>query len=154
MKRNCVTSHLFVTLICIFFLPLPLSSPLKEQAIYVSWKFPTLLEFCNSTCGSLLIMDDFDVYYECRTSTRMSTILDCISIFNIVQPISTPTHKCGHILDWILHRSMKHSWKVLLSPMSFVQIIVHHLSSRHVHCKLSLCAIEQAQSYFYQQRQF
>ena len=35
----------------------------------------------------------------------MSKILDYFGVFNLVQPISTPTHKCGHILDWILHRS-------------------------------------------------
>ena len=50
-------------------------------------------------------MGDFNFHYDCPSSTCMSKILDCISIFNLVQPISTPTHKCGHILDWILHRS-------------------------------------------------
>ena len=58
-------------------------------------QFQKLQEFCNSSYGSLLIMHDFNFHYDCPSSTCMSKILDRISIFNLVIPKSTPTHKCG-----------------------------------------------------------
>ena len=30
--------------------------------------------------------------------------LDSIQMFDLMQTVDKPTHRCGHILDWILHR--------------------------------------------------
>ena len=67
-------------------------------------QFPKLLDLANSICGNFLILGDFNSHFDCPTSSHVSTILDYMHMFNLVQSVSTPTHRCGHTLDWILYR--------------------------------------------------
>jgi len=32
------------------------------------------------------------------------SVYDLIQMFDLMQNVDKPTHRCGHILDWILHR--------------------------------------------------
>ena len=67
-------------------------------------QFPKLLEFAHTTPGCLLILGDFNFHFDCPSDPCMAKILDFLNIFNLEQSVRTPTHKGGHIIDWIIHR--------------------------------------------------
>ena len=67
-------------------------------------EFPNLLEFSNSIAGSHIILGNFNLHFDQPNSPDVSKILDSISMFDLTQIVDKPTHRCGHILDWILRR--------------------------------------------------
>ena len=38
------------------------------------------------------------------TNTYTSRLIDLLDSFNLCQSVTTPTHRSGHILDWVVHR--------------------------------------------------
>ena len=59
-------------------------------------------------------------------------MLDSIQMLDLMHTIDKPTHRCGHILDWILHR---HGDDILQTTH-----ISHQLTSDHftIICDLDL----------------
>ena len=66
--------------------------------------FPDLLEYNNSLKGCSLIVGDFNFHYDVPTNTYTSRLIDLHDSFNLRQSVTTPTHRSGHILDWVIHR--------------------------------------------------
>ena len=66
-------------------------------------QFPDLLEY-NSLKGCSLIVGDFDFHYDVPTNTYTSRLIDLLDSFNLCQSVTTPTHRSGHILGWVIHR--------------------------------------------------
>ena len=54
--------------------------------------------------GSVLILGDFNFHYERPDDPHVSKILDLLHVYNLEQSVHVPTHKHGHILDWIVYR--------------------------------------------------
>ena len=67
-------------------------------------QFPDLLEYNNSLKGCSLIVGDFKFHYDVTTNTYTSRLIDLLESFNLCQSVTTPTHRSGHILDWVIHR--------------------------------------------------
>ena len=67
-------------------------------------QFPDLLEYNNSLKGCSLIVGDFNFHYDVPTNTYTSRLIDLHDSFNLRQSVTTPTHRTGHILDWVIHR--------------------------------------------------
>ena len=67
-------------------------------------EFPNLLDFSNSITGKTIILGDFNLHFDQPNSPDVSKILESIQMFDLMQTVDKPTHRCGHILDWILHR--------------------------------------------------
>ena len=44
---------------------------------------PDLFEHCNSFCGSLIILGDFNVHYDCLQNTTTARIMDLFFQFNL-----------------------------------------------------------------------
>ena len=68
-------------------------------------QFPDLLEY-NSQKGCSHIVGDFNFHYDVPTNTYTSRLIDLLDSFNLRQSLTTPTHRSGHILDWVrpIHR--------------------------------------------------
>ena len=66
-------------------------------------QFPDLLEY-NSLKGCSLIVGDFNFHYDVPTNTYTSRLIDLLDSFNLCQSVIAPTHRSGHILDWVIHR--------------------------------------------------
>ena len=67
-------------------------------------QFPDLLEYNNSLKGCSLIVGDFNFHHDVPTNTYTSRLIDLLDSFNLCQSVTTPTHRSGHILDWVIHR--------------------------------------------------
>ena len=61
------------------------------------------LKNCKSITGFVLIFGDFNFHFDCPTDQHVSKILDLLKIFNLAQSVNLPTHRHGHILDWIIY---------------------------------------------------
>ena len=55
--------------------------------------FPDLLDRCNSLHGSLIILGDFNVHYDCPQNPTMARIMDLFFQFNLTQFVSKAIHK-------------------------------------------------------------
>ena len=82
----------------------PLSHKNKLNLTLFLEEFPNLLDFSNSITGKMIILGDFNLHFDQPNSPDVSKILDSIQMFDLMQTVDKPTHRCGHILDWILHR--------------------------------------------------
>ena len=73
-------------------------------------EFPNVLDFSNSITGKTIILGDFNLHFDQPNSPDVSKIRykfdtkNSIQKFDLMQTVDKPTHRCGHILDWILHR--------------------------------------------------
>ena len=68
-------------------------------------QFPDLLDHCNSLHGSLIILGDFSVHYDCPQNSTTARAMALLFQFNLTQSASQATREKGHILDWLVHRS-------------------------------------------------
>ena len=66
-------------------------------------QFPDLLEYNNSPKGCSLIVGDFNFHYDVAVNTYTSRLIDLLDSFNLCQSATTPTHRSGHIRDWVIH---------------------------------------------------
>ena len=89
--------HIF----CLYRPPPNRKNHLKDS--FFMEQFPDLLEY-NSLKGCSLIVGDFDFHYDVPTNTYTSRLIDLLDSFNLGQSVTTPTHRSGHILDWVIHR--------------------------------------------------
>ena len=46
----------------------------------------------------------FNFHYDVPTNTYTSRLIDLLDSFNLCQSVTTPTHRSGHIFDWVIHR--------------------------------------------------
>ena len=67
-------------------------------------EFPELLDICNSTNSSSVIVGDFNFHFDDLNRTTTNKMIDMLNSFNLTQSVNKPTHSRGHILDWVVHR--------------------------------------------------
>lgn len=67
-------------------------------------QFADLLEYINSLTGKPLIVGDFNFHYDCPTYTYTAQLIELLHSFSLQQLVTFPTHRCDHILDWIIVR--------------------------------------------------
>ena len=68
-------------------------------------EFPDFLEYCNTLPGKLIILGDFNIHFDSPANSLTSKTLEILTTFDIVQGVQAPTHRCGHIIDWVLYRA-------------------------------------------------
>ena len=45
-----------------------------------------------------------NIHFDNPLQTLTKQILTTLSLYNLVQVINKPTHRCGHIIDWVIVR--------------------------------------------------
>ena len=90
------------------------------------------MEYCNTLRGKLIILGDFNIHFDSPSNPLTSKALQIITTFDIVQDVRNPTHRCGHIIDWVLYRESEQLVRSCL--------VAHALSSDHlpVVCRLNI----------------
>ena len=91
--------HLF----CLYHPP-PSSKNKFTDSLFLD-QFSDLLDRCNFLRGSLIILGDLSVHYDCPQNSTTARAMDLPFHFNLTQSVSQATHEKGHILDWLVHRS-------------------------------------------------
>ena len=77
---------------------------LSDKMFFEDGEFPAFLDYFNGLNGSSIILGDMNFHFDQPTKTYESKIINLLDDFGYSQSVTEPTHKKGHIIDWIMHR--------------------------------------------------
>ena len=67
-------------------------------------QLPDLLDYVNNLPGFVCIVGDMNIHFDNPFQSLTKQTLTTLSLYNLVQVINKPTHRCGHIIDWVIVR--------------------------------------------------
>ena len=67
-------------------------------------QLPDLLDYVNSLPGFVCLVGDMNIHFDNPLQSLTKQTLSTLSLYNLVQVINKPTHRCGHIIDWVIVR--------------------------------------------------
>ena len=67
-------------------------------------QLPNLLDYVNSLPGLVCLVGDMNIHFDNPLQSLTKQTLSTLSLYGLVQVINKPTHRCGHILDWVIVR--------------------------------------------------
>ena len=67
-------------------------------------QLPDLLDYRNSLPGFECLVGDMNIHFDNPLQSLTKQTLSTLSLYNLVQVINKPTHRCGHIIDWVIVR--------------------------------------------------
>ena len=67
-------------------------------------QLPDLLDYVNNLPGFVCLVGDMNIHFDNPLQSLTKQTLTTLSLHNLVQVINKPTHRCGHIIDWVIVR--------------------------------------------------
>ena len=67
-------------------------------------QLPDLLDYVNNLPGFVCLVGDMIIHFDNPLQSLTKQTLTTLSLFNHVQVINKSTHRCGHIIDWVIVR--------------------------------------------------
>ena len=67
-------------------------------------QLPDLLDYENNLPGFVYLVGDMNIHFDNPLQSLSKQTLTTLSLHNLVQVINKPTHRCGHIIDWVIVR--------------------------------------------------
>ena len=67
-------------------------------------QLPDLLDYVNNLPGFVRLVGDMNIHFDNLLQSLTKQTLTTLSLYNLVQVINKPTHRCGHIIDWVIVR--------------------------------------------------
>ena len=67
-------------------------------------QLPNLLDYVNSLTGHVCLVGDMNIHFDNPLQSLTKQTLSTLSLYGLVQVINEPTHRCGHIIDWVIVR--------------------------------------------------
>ena len=65
---------------------------------------PDLLDYVNSLPGFVCLVGDMNIHFDNPLHSLTKQTLSTLSLYNLVKVTNKPTHRCGHIIDWVIVR--------------------------------------------------
>ena len=67
-------------------------------------QLPILLDYANNLPGFVCLAGDMNIHFDNPLQSLPKQILTTLRLHSLVQVINEPTHRCGHIIDWVIVR--------------------------------------------------
>ena len=67
-------------------------------------QLPDLLDYASNLPGFVCLVGDMNIHFDNPLQSLTKQTLTTLSLYNIVQVINKPTHRCGHIIYWVIVR--------------------------------------------------
>ena len=67
-------------------------------------QLPDLLDYVNNLPGFVCLVGDMNIHFDNPLQSLTKQTLTTLSVYNLIQVINKPTHRCGHIIDWVIVR--------------------------------------------------
>ena len=67
-------------------------------------QLPDLLDYVNNLPGFICLVGDMSIHFDNPLQSLTKQTLTTLSLHSLVQVINKPTHRCGHIIDWVIVR--------------------------------------------------
>ena len=61
----------------------------------------SIYDYVNSLPG---LVRDMNIHFDNPLQSLTKQTLSTLSLYGLVQVINKPTHRCGHIIDWVIVR--------------------------------------------------
>ena len=87
-------------------------------------QLPDLLDYVNNLPGFVCLVGDMNIHFDNPSQSLTKQTLTTLSLYNLVQVINKPTHRCGHIIDWVIVRPDDDIHKNLLLQTHLNQTII------------------------------
>ena len=65
-------------------------------------QLPDLLDYVSNLPGFVRIVGDMNIHFVYPLQSLAKQTLTTLSLYKFVQIINKPTHRCGHIIDWVI----------------------------------------------------
>ena len=62
------------------------------------------LDYINNLPGLVCLVGDMNIHFDNPLQSLTKQTWSTLSLYGLVQVINKPTHKCGHIIDWVIVR--------------------------------------------------
>ena len=67
-------------------------------------QLPDLLDYVNNFPEFVCLVGDMKIHFDNPLQSLTKQTLTTLRLYNLVQVINKPTHRCGHIIDWVIVR--------------------------------------------------
>ena len=67
-------------------------------------QLPDLLDYVSNLTGSVFLVGDMNIHFDNPLQSLAKQTLTTLSLNSLVHAINKPTHRCGHIIDWVIVR--------------------------------------------------
>ena len=67
-------------------------------------QLPDLLDYVNNLPGFVCLVGDMNIHFDNQLQSLTKQTLTTLGLYNLDQVINKPTHRCGHIIDWVIVR--------------------------------------------------
>ena len=81
--------------------------PIRQNNLTVSMfteQLPDFLDYVNSLPGFVCLLGDMNIHFDNPLQSLTNQTLSTLILYDLVQVINEPTHRCGHIIDWVIVR--------------------------------------------------
>ena len=62
------------------------------------------LDYVDNLPGFVCLVGDMNIHFDNPLQSPTKQTLTTLSLYSLVQVINKPTHRCGHIIDWVIVR--------------------------------------------------
>ena len=69
-----------------------------------SEQLPDLLDYVNNLPAFTWLIGDMNIFFDNPLQSQTKMTLTTLCLYCLVQVINKPTHRCGHIIDWVIVR--------------------------------------------------
>ncbi|KAK6182093.1 hypothetical protein SNE40_009856 [Patella caerulea] len=121
-----LTSAQTATRIIVVYRP-PISKKNQLKTAIFHDEFSNLLEYVLSSKARPIILGDFNFHFDVQTNPDTVKLQTQLLTNNLIQHVSSPTHKKGHILDWVVSNDADRTVEEV--TVSDLQISDHFLVS-------------------------
>ena len=87
-------------------------------------QLPDFLDYVNNLPGFACLVGDMNIHFDNPLQSLTKQTLTIISLHNLVQVINKLTHRCGHIIDWVIVRPDDDIHKNILLQTHLNQTII------------------------------
>ena len=67
-------------------------------------QLPDLLDYVDNLPGFACLVGDMNIHFDNPFQSLTKQTWTTFSLYNLVQVINEPTHRCGNIIDWVIVR--------------------------------------------------
>ena len=68
----------------------------------ITEQLPDVLDYINNLPGLVCLIGDMNIQNDNPLQSLTKQTLPTLNLNNLVQVIDKPTHKCGHIIEWVV----------------------------------------------------
>ena len=102
VQASITLQHITLHFFCLYQPPPNRQNNLTDSMF--TEQLPDLLGYVNSLPGFVCLVGDMNIQFDNPLQSLTKQILCTLSLYSLVQVINEPTHRCGHIIDWVIVR--------------------------------------------------